>query len=61
MAEEEWLETVVSTGEYDLEYEDYLICAKRLSHKLKYEEKCDLIIALTHMRVHNDLKLCEEV
>jgi len=34
--------------------------SRRLTKKLKEEEKCDLVIALTHMRTTNDAKLADE-
>lgn len=35
--------------------------ALRLSKFLREEKGCDLIIALTHSRINNDLKLAEEI
>lgn len=44
-----------------LKYIDYIQCAKRLCEKLKKEYKCDLIIALTHMRIPNEIILAQQV
>jgi 5'-nucleotidase len=60
LAEQEWLE-LTHVDEEILEYEDFVICAKRLVKKLKEELKCDYIFALTHMRVPNDELLAQEV
>jgi 5'-nucleotidase len=44
-----------------LEYEDFVECAQRYCKLLKEEHKCDLIIALTHMRMPNDRILASSV
>ena len=36
-------------------------CSKTLVKLLKEQEKCDLVIALTHMRVPNEINLAEKV
>ena len=56
LAEEEWLGLITETPFDSLEYEDYVHCAERLSAELR-ADGCQIIIALTHMRVHNDEKL----
>lgn len=60
LAEEEWLGLVTEIDPNILDYEDFVDCAKRLCLLFK-KEKCDLIVALTHMRNPNDLRLAEEV
>ena len=40
-----------------VKYEDFIECSHRLVKILKEEFKCDFIVALTHMRVPNDIKL----
>ena len=50
LAEEDWLHVVNSIEEEDIIFEDYLHCAKRLNKFLREEQKCDMVIALTHMR-----------
>lgn len=59
LAEEDWLH-LINFEEDNIVFEDFILCAKRLTKLLKEEEKCDLIIALTHMRTHNDVKLAKE-
>ena len=54
LAEEEWLGLITEIDLKIIGYEDFVICAKRLTKFLRESEKCDLIIALTHMRVPND-------
>ncbi len=44
----------------ELRYEDYVVCANRLSKDLREVYKCDYVIALTHMRVPNDQRLGNE-
>ena len=61
LAELAWVETL---GTFDMDqiiYEDFVDCARRYVPILKNEEGCDLVIALTHMRVPNDKKLTDEV
>jgi 5'-nucleotidase len=38
----------------DLIYEDIVECSRRYNKILREEHKCDMVIALTHMRVPND-------
>jgi 2',3'-cyclic-nucleotide 2'-phosphodiesterase (5'-nucleotidase family) len=44
-----------------IEYEDFIQVAHELSDILRNEEHCDLVIALTHMRIPNDEKLAREL
>ena len=44
-----------------IEYIDYIETAKRFERHLRIEEKCDLIVALTHMRIPNERKLTQTV
>lgn len=50
LVEFEWLATLYGVPVDDLNYVDFVKKGKELSEKLKNEEKCDLVIALTHMR-----------
>jgi len=43
-----------------LDYTDYVVEAKRLNDKLRQEDKCEVVIALTHSRVPNDERLARE-
>lgn len=60
LVEMEWIETLGTVEETDVLYTDYVETAKRLVPQLQ-QEGCELIIALTHMRVPNDLRLAREV
>lgn len=61
LAELEWVETLGEVEWETIDYEDFVVCAKRYYKFLKEEEKCDLVIALTHMRVPNDELLTRSV
>ena len=41
-----------------VEYEDYVTAGNRLAAQLK-QEGCEVVIALTHMRTPNDIRLAE--
>ncbi|XP_019629124.1 PREDICTED: uncharacterized protein LOC109473631 [Branchiostoma belcheri] len=60
LVEEEWLVTLATVDKDDLKYLDYVEEGRRLAKELK-EEGADLVIALTHMRWPNDVRLAEEV
>ena len=59
LIEHEWL-AVLPMPTDDLIYEDFIEYEKRYSKNLREEQKCDLVIALTHMRNKNDKKLAKE-
>ena len=44
----------------DINYEDFVDCGNRLGKYLREEEGCDYVIALTHIRTHNDRKLAKK-
>lgn len=60
LAELEWLDSIVSLEEDDYEYEDFVKSGKKWCKKLR-EEGCDIVIALTHMRMPNDKILTQKV
>lgn len=60
MAELAWVETLGTIDMDKVDYEDFVECANRYIHKLKEEDHCDMVIALTHMRVPNDEKITRE-
>ena len=60
MAEEEWLEIVTNINLDIFGYGDFVEAASLICAKFK-EEKCDLIVALTHMSWRNDKKLAESI
>ncbi|GMI18964.1 hypothetical protein TeGR_g4904 [Tetraparma gracilis] len=60
LVEFEWMATLSTIDEEDVEYEPFVDCARRLAKVLREEHHCHSVIALTHMRVPNDEKLaCE--
>ena len=59
MQHREWLDTLPNFPE-NYYYQDFIACAKALCAKLT-SSGVDLIIALTHMRLNNDVKLAETV
>ncbi|XP_051525905.1 trifunctional nucleotide phosphoesterase protein YfkN-like [Myxocyprinus asiaticus] len=59
LVEEDWLDTLSTVDKANIEYRDYVCTANRLSQHLR-ECGADLIIALTHMRWHNDIRLAKE-
>lgn len=40
---------------------DYVETSRRLIKEMKEKERCEYIIALTHMRIPHERKLAEEV
>jgi 5'-nucleotidase len=60
LVEVEWLETLNKVSLDDIIYEDYVTVASRLVAELQ-EEDCELIIALTHMREPNDVRLARNI
>ncbi|KAM3136159.1 hypothetical protein pb186bvf_011781 [Paramecium bursaria] len=60
LGEEEWFLQIETIPLDEMDYEDYIHCAERMVEILN-QEKCDLIICLTHMRIPSDRKLLEEV
>ena len=60
LAEVEWLDSIVSLEEEDYIFEDFVKSGKKWCEKLR-ESGCEIIIALTHMRMPNDKKLTSKV
>lgn len=58
--EKEWLVTLATINPSEVDYEDFVPCARRLARQLKEQEGVELIVALTHMRVPNDELLAHE-
>ena len=50
LAEGDWVHEVPTLDLNEIAYEDFIKCAKRLNLILREVEKCDFVIALTHMR-----------
>lgn len=49
LAEEDWISLITEIPASVVAFEDFV----------KIAQKCDVIVALTHMRTHNDIKLAE--
>ena len=60
LVELDWFYTLSTIEPDEIAYTDYVTAAKELVPQL-VEEGCELIVALTHMRVPNDTRLAEEV
>jgi 5'-nucleotidase len=60
LVEMEWMTTLSTVEESDIEFEDFVACARRLAPMLRDVHKCDAVIAVTHMRVPNDERLARE-
>lgn len=60
LAEKEWIDTLSCVGPDDVDYEDFVVCGRRLAGELR-AAGADLVIALTHMREPNDVLLSREV
>lgn len=54
LIERDWILTQNKIKPSDYFYVDYVEKAKELAEFLKNNKKCDLLIALTHMRTHNE-------
>mmetsp|Transcript_5008 Transcript_5008/g.7495 ORF Transcript_5008/g.7495 Transcript_5008/m.7495 type:complete len:157 (-) Transcript_5008:1020-1490(-) len=60
-AEREWIDQFsADVDPNQVFYEDYNETLRRLSKKLKTEDKCDIIIALNHMRLPEDKDMAEK-
>jgi 5'-nucleotidase len=59
LAEYDWILTLNTLTPEEVIYEDFIVCAKRMNEFLRKEKNCDIVIALTHMRNHNDEKLAK--
>lgn len=60
LIEEEWLATLNCMEPGEVRYTDYVQAARELEATLRSEERCELVIALTHCRVPNDERLARE-
>eukprot|EP01017_Pseudomicrothorax_dubius_P040147 TRINITY_DN6243_c0_g1_i3.p1 TRINITY_DN6243_c0_g1~~TRINITY_DN6243_c0_g1_i3.p1 ORF type:complete len:534 (+),score=93.50 TRINITY_DN6243_c0_g1_i3:119-1720(+) len=61
LGEKDWLDTLITIDDHEVLYYDFIEVAREWTQRLKREHQCDLVIALTHMRVPNDQKLAREV
>uniref|UniRef100_A0A1B6K7N1 5'-Nucleotidase C-terminal domain-containing protein n=2 Tax=Homalodisca liturata TaxID=320908 RepID=A0A1B6K7N1_9HEMI len=58
LVEQEWLDTLATINPDEVTFLDFVEAGKKLGAQLK-QEGCDYVIALTHMRTPNDIKLAE--
>ncbi|CAG0894512.1 unnamed protein product [Darwinula stevensoni] len=59
LVEDTWLDTLATIDPEEVEYVDFVIRGQELAHYLKVEQGCEFVIALTHMRLPNDIRLLE--
>ncbi len=60
LVEMEWMTTLSTVDESDIQFEDFVACTRRLAPWLRDVHKCDAVVAVTHMRVPNDERLARE-
>ncbi|XP_069183301.1 mannosylglucosyl-3-phosphoglycerate phosphatase isoform X2 [Procambarus clarkii] len=60
LVEKEWLETLATINAEQVTFTDYVDKGRELATMLK-NQGCDYVIALTHMRTPNDIRLAENV
>lgn len=61
LVEEDWLETLTAYSKEDLIYTDFIQVARQQCDTLIRRFNCTFIIALTHMRWNNDVRLQRQV
>lgn len=61
LAEKEWLESMSTFDLNHVNYEWFTDCAERYVKRFREEDGVDFVIALTHIRTNNDMKLAETV
>lgn len=61
LVEEEWLATLSTISKDDVVFTDYVVEGRRLARLLRQAHRVDYVIALTHMRLPNDMRLAEQV
>ena len=59
--EKEWLDTLATINPEEVTYTDYVTAGAMLSKELREVKGCEVVIALTHMRTHNDERLAQQV
>ncbi|XP_048484185.1 mannosylglucosyl-3-phosphoglycerate phosphatase [Plutella xylostella] len=58
LVEQEWLDTLATINPEEVTFIDFVQAGSKLASQLK-QEGCEYVIALTHMRTPNDIKLAE--
>lgn len=61
LIEEEWLSTLSTLDSSDVIYQDFVERGQELARWLKSQHKVDYVIALTHFRTPNDIRLADSV
>ena len=61
LVEKEWLDTLSTINPEEVTYTDYVDAGTMLARELKKNKNCEIVIALTHMRTPNDVRLAESV
>lgn len=60
LVEREWLDTLATINPEEVDYTDFVDAGSMLASELK-RKGCEYVIALTHMRTPNDIRLAESV
>ncbi|KAF8126527.1 Metallo-dependent phosphatase-like protein [Boletus edulis] len=60
LVEEDWI-TTVSAWPPNFMFKDMAKTGREMSQRLRGEHQCDIVIALTHARVPNDIKLAKDL
>lgn len=58
LVEKEWLDTLSTINPEEVTFLDFCEAGQKLANQLR-QDGCDYVIALTHMRTPNDIKLAE--
>lgn len=58
LAEKDWIDTLPDPPE-DIQYRDFVQTAKDINKELREQDGVDYVVAVTHMRQPNDIKLAE--
>lgn len=58
LVEKEWLDTLPTIDPKEVTYNDFIRVGNQLAAQLK-KDGCEIVIALTHMRTPNDIKLAK--
>jgi len=60
LIEEDWIVSLGAVDPEEVVYHDFVAVGRRLTKELR-EEGARIVIAITHMRVHHDRQLAQEV
>ena len=61
LIEQEWLDTLATLDSDEVRYTDFVKKCRTLAGQLRAEEAVDLVVAVTHMRIPNDVRLAIEL